>query len=140
MRDYASFGARCSISIPVVPFTSGTASALAMKTTVNAFRRVPFACKVTSAYAAAVTGATAAVSLNHVLCKSTAGTGSATAIGTFANLGTTADGGMGPAATLASESVCTLAAGDLLSVSNAIATTAIVGTWAYDIALEELPS
>jgi hypothetical protein len=145
MRDYASFGWRSVLQIPVVPFASGTATALAF-TGGDACVQVPFACKIVSAYARVITGGTvASATWGQVLVKSTAGTTAAAAVGTFAPAGTVATAstvagsGFLVPATLAS-TLPVLAAGDILSVCPAIATVAVVGTWAYEVLVEELPS
>jgi hypothetical protein len=136
-RPYDKFGNRAPMNLGQVAGVaiSGTATALGFIAGTKV--TVPYNCRLVAAYKHPVTGATAAVALMSCeVCKSAAGTGTVTSIGTFVMNGTVPTGVPGNAATVAG----TMAAGDVVGVSLSIGTVAHIHTCAFSLLLEELYS
>ena len=133
---------RAVISLPASSF-AGTQTAAAAG---GLSAKVPFACKITAATRLPVSGATvAAAGYSLIAYKSLAGTGSLTAVGTFAPTSGTEAGGAynvtgGTASLSTTESTVSLAKDDILTVQCSIATVAVIGTNNYWFAVQELPS
>ncbi len=137
-RTYNRFGHRAAFNIPAVAVTGTNAS----ETQVAATKIVmPFPVKITGARRINTTASTAAVAnWNMILQKSVAGTGSYTAIGTYAVGGTEASGVTGSATLSSTEATVKLAAGDVLAVALQGITAARNDTVNFQIAYEELPN
>lgn len=146
-RTYDAFGGRFILPImggimvgtdtfnPGAVAIDGTASALAAQANTKVV--IPFASKLVSGSRINSLGSTNAVALmSAVICKSAAGTGSLSAVGTFVFNGTAATGATGSAA-IVDESV-SFAAGDQVSISEAIGTIAGIATHQFWLGFEEL--
>lgn len=114
----------------------GTNSALAFEA--GSEVTVPFSCKLTHASRYVTTGATAAVALSSaVIAKSAAGTGSLTAIGTFTYTGTQATGAVGTAS-ISTGTAANLNAGDVVGISEALQTVAVINTMSFWLGFTEI--
>lgn len=139
-KPYDQFGGRFVLPI-------GAASGLAIDGTIAALtaeagsiHQVPFACKLLAGTRWLITGATDAVAaVSAVICKSVAGTGSLSAVGTYVWNGTCATGAVGSAASVATGTSAEFAANDTVSISEAIGTVASIATHAFMLEFEELP-
>ncbi len=144
-RTYDQFlSSRAVIGLPACSF-AGTQTAAAAG---GLSAKVPFACKLHAATRLPVSGATVAAAgytAGLVIYKSLAGTGTLTAVGTFAPTSGTEAGGAynltgGTASFSATESTVSLAKDDTITVQCGIATVAVIGTNNYWFAVQELPS
>lgn len=137
-RTYDQFGHRFMVSVgPHSVAIDGTASALAAEA--DTMVPLPFACKLVGGSRINETGATDAVALvSAVVCRSTAGTGSLSAAGTFVWNGTCATGAVGSAITVGTGTSADFAAGDYVCISEAVGTIAAISTHGFTLAFEEL--